>query len=97
MGWPVVEEPMKVSCACCKNYRYEKYDIHTDNYLGNFYSQCEKGYIVHTVSIKDSCGAYNEEPNWLAHGTYDSLSDEEREIFESGHCPDYEERVWEDE
>lgn len=86
--WPIVEKEMDISCTNCKHCYFENWGSEG---RADLQPCCQKGYIPHYVSIKDTCAGYNIQPNWTAHGTWAVLTDEEKDIFESGNCPDFEE------
>lgn len=92
MSFRKTSEFMHVCCDSCRHCYYENWGTEG---LPNFQPQCNRGYIVESVVLADDPSMFNVEPNWLAHGTYEALSDEERVIFNSGHCPEFEEKRFE--
>lgn len=89
MSFREVENFMNVCCDSCRHCHYE--NLGSEG-LPRFEPQCNKGYIVENVTTEP--GMFNVEPNWLAHGTYEALTEEEKAIFNAGGCPNFEERDW---
>lgn len=91
MSFREVNSLMNVCCDNCRHCFYENWG--SEN-LPQFEPQCNKGYIVENVQEAGNPGMFNVEPNWAAHGTYEALTEEEKAVFKSGDCPNFEERDW---